>query len=101
MVFLSFLFSSCLQLSEDVLLPGIRDQLQDFYEHASPQDKARCLELLASLDISQANKTPKKFNQASQKRPTSAMGSLGDSVLTKLSLNCGCAKQNFERVCNI
>ena len=49
------------QLNNGVTLsPGFKADLEAFYPKASVQDKARCLELLTSLDIGQAIKEQSK-----------------------------------------
>ena len=78
------------QLAGDfVLTPGFRQTLENFFPKASPEDKARCLELLTALDIGdnlreQAKDVPEditgyqppacvEVSNSQRKRPKSAM----------------------------
>lgn len=48
-----------IKVADTILTPGIRRHLEKFYEQSTnPEDKARCLELLTSLNIGQALKDP-------------------------------------------
>lgn len=57
-------FISLFQIAGDfVLTPGFKENLESFYPKASTEDKARCLELLTSLDIGEELKEEAKQYQ--------------------------------------
>lgn len=68
---LQFLSTVCLfftlQLAGQVVTSGFKEHLSKYFEKASAEDKARCLELLTALDLSEAvtNHAP---------RPSSSLG---------------------------
>ncbi len=72
-----------MQVGADILTPGFKKHLEKFYEKASLEDKARCLELLTALDIGQTARQQAQYLGIEDipperiQRPRTAMAALG------------------------
>ena len=85
-------FLNISQVGNSILGPGFKQHLEKFYSKASPEDKARCLELLTSINISRTLRQQNRATKATAvtptppshpkctKRPYTAMADLGKTT---------------------